>query len=376
MKRSIILSVSNDIVTDQRVLKMADVLVGSGHPVTIAGRRLSGSLAVSNIPYEIKRFRMFFTRGFLFYFFFNLRLFFFLLFRKASLLVSNDLDTLLPNYIVSRIRGIRLVYDSHEYFTGVAELDGRYFVKWVWKTIERFIVPKINTLITVNDSIAKLYQDEYGGSPHVVRNLGRKYTGHPAGRITGASGKELLLVFQGRGINMNRGGEELIDAVVITGGVHLMVIGGGDNYMALRQRAENSGEKQKFTFLPVMEWNEMMAYTSSADLGLSLDKPDHINSKFSLPNKIFDYIAAGIPVLASDLPEIRRLNDEYGFGLLIKDVEPRSISEKICLLRDDPFLLAKLKAGSVRASVELNWEREAEKVQRIYSGLGLEFSPV
>ncbi len=374
MRGSIIISVTNDIITDQRVLKMAEVLSGTGNDIIIVGRQLPGSLPAGKLPYTVKRFRMLFRKGFLFYKFFNIRLFFFLLFHRSCLLVSNDLDTLLPNYLVSKIKKVRLVFDSHEYFTGVPELEDRPFVKSIWKSIERFIIPRLEYIITVNDSLADIYRDEYGIDVKVVRNIGKSYGGTAAGRSKlGVQENDLLLVLQGRGINKERGAEELVDAIALCEGVHLLIIGAGDIIDNLKKRVVSENTGNRISFLPVMEWSEMMFYTATADAGLSLDKGDYINSRYSLPNKIFDYINAGIAVIASELPEIEAVITRYNCGLLIKSVDPRSISDIICLLRDEPGLLERLKENSVNAGRELNWENERRKVKEIYEKAGMEF---
>lgn len=374
MSGSIIISVTNDVITDQRVLKMAEVLSGTGNDIVIVGRQLPGSLPAGELPYTVKRFRMVFRKGFLFYKFFNMRLFFFLLFHRSCLLVSNDLDTLLPNYIVSKIKKVRLVFDSHEYFTGVPELENRPFVKGVWKCIERFIIPRLEYAITVNDSLAAIYRDEYGIDVAVVRNIGKTYGGTPVGRNKlGVDENDLLLVLQGRGINKERGAEELLDAVTLCERVHLLIIGSGDIIDRLKKKVRSENTGNKISFLPVMEWSEMMSYTATADAGISLDKGDYINSRYSLPNKIFDYINAGIAVVASELPEIEAVISRYNCGLTVKSVDPRSISDIICLLRDEPGLLERLKSNSVKAGRELNWENERRKVKEIYEKAGMEF---
>nr|MQY78562.1 glycosyltransferase [Bacteroidota bacterium] len=171
MVRQIYISVTNDIVTDQRVNKVARTILSSGVSVALVGRIRKGSLPIGTNPFKIKRFRMVFNRGALFYASFNFRLFFYLLFRKMDLLLANDLDTLPANYLVSRIKRIPLVYDSHEYFTEVPELQDRKIVKGIWTWIEKRIFPNLKYIYTVSQSIADLYKEEYNREVKVVRNL-------------------------------------------------------------------------------------------------------------------------------------------------------------------------------------------------------------
>ncbi len=140
MKR-IIVSVTNDLTTDQRVAKVCDTLTKMGFSVLLIGRKLKNSENI-NRNYKIVRFRLLFNKGFLFYAEYNLRLFFKLLFLKKDVLLSNDLDTLLPNYLIHKIFKTKLVYDSHELFTEVPELTNRPFVQKFWLTIEKNIFTK------------------------------------------------------------------------------------------------------------------------------------------------------------------------------------------------------------------------------------------
>ena len=123
--RRVIISVVSDLVTNQRVLRTALALHSKGLIVTLVGRQMRSSLQIPERPYQTKRFKLGFETGPLFYAFYNIRLFFFLLFSKADILVTNDLDTLLPNFIISRLKKSVLFYDSHEYFTEVPELVNR-----------------------------------------------------------------------------------------------------------------------------------------------------------------------------------------------------------------------------------------------------------
>ena len=167
----IIVSVTNDLVTDNRVDKVCRFLVNQGFDVILVGRKLKNSLTLSDRPYQTKRMRLMFTKGALFYAEFNLRLFFYLLFKGATHQLSNDLDTLLANYLAAKIRGRKLIYDTHELYTEVPELMSRPRVKRIWERIEGWIFPKLNKVYTVNDSIADFYSKKYMKNVLVVRNV-------------------------------------------------------------------------------------------------------------------------------------------------------------------------------------------------------------
>jgi glycosyltransferase involved in cell wall biosynthesis len=368
-KTRVSFSVTNCICFDQRVLKTAGTLRILDCDITIIGRRLGKCCDSDSIPFSTKRFRMLFRKTFLFYMFFNIRLFFYLLFNKFELLVANDLDTLLPNYLVSKLKRVNLVYDSHEYFTGVPELNDRALVKWVWKTIEKRIFPHIKYAMTVSDLVAKQYEMEYGLKPVVIRNCSpgstdiKPYSRHEIG----IGDDDLLLILQGGGINIDKGAEELIEAVRVTEKVSLLIAGSGDVLPVLKKKTANLHLSDRIKFFPKMPWEDMMRYMRCADAGLCIEKDTNLNYRFSLPNKLFDYISAGIAVINSGVPEVKKIIDEYGCGLIIPAVTPEEISRAIIRLRDDRTLLNKLKQSAVSASEKLNWETESLKVIEFYN---------
>jgi len=370
-KIKVAFSVTNCICFDQRVLKMAGVLEKMGADITIIGRKKGSCCSKNLVPYKTVRFRMLFNKGFLFYKFFNIRLFFRLLIGKYDLLVSNDLDTLLPNFLVSRIKKIPLVYDSHEYFTGLPELKGRNFVKAVWKHIESFCFPRLKHVITVSEPIAEIYSNEYGVKPAVIKNFSPL-----SSEIKAVSRKELgipencfVVIIQGSGINIDKGGEELIDAVVLTENLFLIVAGSGDVVPALKKKVSEFNLDNRVTFTGTLPWNELISYTKAADAGMVLEKDTNLNYHFSLPNKFFDYITAGIPVISSNLPLVSELIIRYNCGIILPEVTPEEISEAVRMLSGNKILHKQLKNNSVIASYELNWEKESEKVKIFYSKL-------
>jgi glycosyltransferase involved in cell wall biosynthesis len=364
-------SVTNCICFDQRVLKIAGVVESMNCTVTIIGRHLGSCCDANSVPFATRRFRMIFRKGFMFYKFFNIRLFFFLLVHRFDILVANDLDTLLPNYLIARMKKLPLVYDSHEYFTGVPELQERDFVRGVWKIIEKNTFPKLRHVMTVSESIADRYEKEYGVRPAVVRNCSRNSAGinpMPVRELRKQEG-QMLLIYQGGGINIDRGGEELIEAVSRFDNILLLVAGGGDVLERLKQLASGLNCTDRVRFIDRIPWHELMRYTKSADAGLTLDRDTNPNYRFSLPNKLFDYISAGIPVIAGDLPEVSKIIRENDCGLVMPEVTPDEIVKAVTRLRDNPEYLNKLRQNAVKASVFLNWETESEKVKKFYYGI-------
>jgi glycosyltransferase involved in cell wall biosynthesis len=362
-------SVTNCICYDQRVTKIAATVNSLGCDITIIGRRSGDCSDSVSVPFKTVRFRMIFRRGFLFYKFFNIRLFFFLLFHNYDLLVSNDLDTLLPNFLASKLKRLPLVYDSHEYFTGVPEIQNRPFVKWVWKSIEKSIFPGLKNVMTVSEPIASLYEMMYHVRPQVIRNFSRNakdiisFT-HLELEISPA---DFLVIIQGTGINIDKGAEELIEAINISSGVALLIVGSGDVLPKLWKRVRELKLENQVKFIPQVPWETLMRYTKSADIGMCIEKNTNLNYRFSLPNKLFDYISAGIPVIASNLPETGKIIKENKCGVIINKVTPEDISNAISELRNNPVLLSELRRNAVSASEKLNWETESEKVKEFYN---------
>ncbi len=225
--------------------------------------------------------------------------------------------------------------------------------------------------MTVSDSIAEQYEKEYGTRPVVVRNCARSSGGiKPFSRSElGVPEDHLLLILQGGGINIDRGGEELIEAVSTLEKVFLLIAGSGDVIEILKEKVITLNIFDRIRFIPKLPWEEMMRYTKSADAGLSLDKDTNLNYHFSLPNKLFDYISAGIPVIAGNLPEVKKIVEERNCGIIIHSITPEEIRKAIIKLRDDRALLNKLRQNAVTASETLNWETESIKIRDLYSNI-------
>jgi glycosyltransferase involved in cell wall biosynthesis len=372
-KGHVIVSVTNDLVTDNRVDKVCRFLISEGYTLTLVGRKLTGSKPVSDRNYKTKRFRLLFTKGPLFYLSFNFRLFLYLLFHKSTILVANDLDTLLANFLVSKLKSMKLVYDSHEYFTEVPELVENPRKQKIWQTLEEWIFPKLKNCYTVNDSIAKIYMQKYGISVKVIRNVAPNFMSLAikTREDLGLPTDKFIIIIQGSGINKRRGAEEAVQAMNYIEDALLLIIGSGDVIHDLKNQVREDDLNDKVRFLPKMPYAEMMQYTMNGDLGLAIDHTDVLNHKLALPNKFFDYIQAEIPILATDITEVRAIIEKYDIGFVLEhELTTQTLAAKINEIKTG-FLDQKefLKENLKKAKLSENWENELMKLKEIYSNL-------
>jgi glycosyltransferase involved in cell wall biosynthesis len=375
MAQRILISVTSDLSTDQRVNRTATTLKEAGYRVLVIGRVLKTSTEVSPKRYRTLRFKLWTEKGPMFYALYNIRLFWFLLWHHADILVSNDLDTLPANFLAAKLKNIPLVYDSHEYFTGVPELINRPKVQRIWKKIESYCLPKVDYAITVNESIAKLFKEEYNKDFDVIRNvplITKPFLSERENlrRELGLPLNKKILILQGAGINIDRGAEELVAAMSYLPDYLLLIVGGGDVIGDLRKIVSKKKLKERVLFIAKQPIEILRKYTAASNLGVTLDKANNINYKLSLPNKLFDYIHAGVPVLSSDLPELKRIVVGYDIGKISTDHDPKNISKVIEEMFSSEEQIKKWEANTVIAAKELNWDKEKERLLSIFKKIG------
>jgi glycosyltransferase involved in cell wall biosynthesis len=343
-----------------------------GFDVLLVGRLRKRSLSLDFRNYKTKRIKLIFDNGPLFYAELNIRLFFFLVIKKVDILYSNDLDTLPANFLASKLKPkLKLIYDTHELFTEVPELENNKFAKNTWLRIERFIFPKLQYIVTVNESIAKIYKTIYGKSILVIRNVPEKYENRiPLSKSKlGLPEGKFILIMQGSGLNVDRGIEEAVLSMQFIDNALLILVGSGDVIPKVKELVAKNQLSEKVMFFDKRPYLEMMQLTSNAHIGLTLDKPLSDNYKFSLPNKLFDYIQAGIPVLSSQLVELKKIIDNYEIGCFVENISPEEIARKINFLIENPDKLNQYKSNCVRAAEIENWENEKMKLIRFVKDL-------
>ncbi len=363
MNKKIIISVTNDLVSDMRVHKVALTLLKLDYQVLLVGRKLTNSKILQIRNYECKRMKLLFSKGVLFYAEYNFRLFLFLLFSKTNVLLSNDLDTLLANFLVSKIKNIKLVYDSHEYFTEVPELVNRKFTQNVWLALEKFILPKIKFSYTVCHSIANIYKEKYKINMQVVRNIpictDDKYLKNKDKK------SKKIIIYQGA-VNVGRGIETMVKAMQYLDKHVFWIIGGGDIFKEIEELIFELKLEHKVKMFGKLPFTELKKYTIKADIGISLEENMGLNYFYALPNKLFDYIHAEIPILVSPFPEMKRIIDKFQIGEYLSNRNPKNVAEQInkILLNQEKIKTWKLNLKS--AKEQLCWQNEENILMKIF----------
>jgi glycosyltransferase involved in cell wall biosynthesis len=349
--------VSNDLTYDQRVSKICDSLQHKNWEVRLIGVLEAGSAPLQR-NYSTKRLNVFFSKGPLFYFILNTRMFFYLLFHKTEIIWANDLDVLWPTVLMKKLRGTKVIYDSHEYFTEAEGLTGRERIKAIWTRIEERCIPHVDLFITVNESIASIYRKKYNREVLVQRNM-------PILVEDESEREELFevktVVLQGAYIDPDRGGMELVEAFQFLEGIQLLIVGAGRDLENIKRRIIKLHLEEKVKVLPRMSYFDLKKLTQRVHLGVSLDKPLHLNYTLSLPNKLFDYIHAGVPVLVSNLVEPARIVNEYQVGEVVEEVTPKAIAEGIQKVLNS-LSYEGYRAATKKAKSALHWQADFDKI--------------
>jgi len=363
--QKVIVSVTNDLNTDQRLHKVCTTLSKSGFDVLLIGRELPKSLPLQR-DYKTHRIKLLFNKGFLFYVEYNIRLFFYLIFKKKDILLSNDLDTLLANYLVSKFQNKKLVYDSHELFTEVPELVHRPKIQKVWLKLEKRILPKLKNTYTVCQSIADYYNNKYKTDFKVVRNL-PVFINKLEDLMSKTKEQRLKTIIYQGALNKGRGLELMIETMQYIENCKFIIVGNGDIYKELKALVKNKKLSDKVEFLGRKTPKELRKITPTTNLGISIEEDLGLNYRYALPNKLFDYIHANIPVLVSNLPEMKQIVLDYKVGEVIQNRNPKLLAKQINnILKKD---ISHFKENLKIAKFDLQWVNEEKVIKSIFSEL-------
>jgi glycosyltransferase involved in cell wall biosynthesis len=362
-KKKILVAVTSDISTDQRIIKISKYLLSKNLDVIVFGRKLPDTFEISE-NFKIVRKKLIFNNNFLFYAEYNIRLLFYILFNKFNYIWSNDLDTLSACFIGSKIRHSDLIYDSHEYFTEVPELENRKFVRGVWSFFEKLIFPRLKNVITVNETIALEYKNKYGINVEVIRNLPSVNSTLIDEKVQFLTVNKTIL-YQGV-LNPGRGIKPVVKALKYLKGIDLVIIGFGKVKQELVDFVEENKMNQRVHFLGRISPEKLHNYTKLADLGMVLEEPLGKSFEYCLPNKLFDFIICEIPIIASPLVEIKNVVEKNNIGLVIENYKPKHIAKIISKILDDKDLYQLFKNNEKAIKHNFYWEDEIKKIDKLF----------
>lgn len=362
MKGRICFSVTNDLNYDQRMIRICTSLAKQGYEVLLVGRQKQNSPPLAKHSFKQKRLRCWFQSGAAFYIEYNVRLFLFLLWVPVDIYCAIDLDTILPNLLASKLRSKARVYDAHEYFTEVPEVVRRPNIQQIWTRIGNWAIPQFRYCYTVGDALAKIMSKKYGPTFQVIRNVPVR----SQNLIEQPPTSTFTLLYQGV-LNEGRGLEVLIRAMKALPEVELWLAGEGDLSQVLRGLTTDLQLHQQVKFMGYLDPEELRKLTPQAHLGLNLLENTGLSYYYSLANKTFDYIQAGLPSLQMDFPEYRALQEKYEVFHLLKNLSVPSVVEAINKIRSSPDHLSTLKTNCQKASLALNWEKEEKKLWQFYA---------
>ncbi len=352
------------MVFDQRVHRSATTLANSGFDVLVVGRKQPTTPIWFPDSFRVFQLRVPLKKGKGSYALFNLQAFFFLLFKRFHVLHANDLDTLLAARLVCLLKRKYLVYDSHELFTEVPELVERPRTRRVWEWLEKRLIKQISVGITVSQGVANELQKRYSVKFRVIRNLPNRKE-----KVKSASIESKTIVYQGA-LNLGRGLERLIDAMQYLPQFKLIIIGSGDLEMELKQRVKQLQLSHCITFLGKIQPTELHSITSECCLGVSLEEDLGLNYRYALPNKVFDYIQARIPILVSNLPEMEKLVNEHKIGESISTkANSAELASKINAMLSNAEIYNFWIENADRSSQLLCWENEQSMLLEVYENL-------
>lgn len=391
-KRHICMVVQNDVVHDSRVKREALTLSNNGYRVTIIGvksfpeqrsiENLNG-ITIKRISPKIKNktLRKLY-KVFLFSTQDNRRLKDMLYNEHADIYHAHDLDTLKPAYKASMLHSVKLVYDSHELYTEMLKRGNFksiysmlvkiyfFFYRLYYSFIEKRYIHLVEKVITVSVSIAHELQRCYNVKlPIVIRNVPlnntviyqfnlQKKFNLPEGSV--------IIFYQGK-FKENRGILELIQAIALLPEKYILfLLGSGPLEKQIRKECISQQIRDRVIIKDQVTSEQLLSYTRNADIGIVFLERTNLNQQYALPNKLFEFMSVGIPVLGSNLPEIRNIITKEVIGKICEGLNPVNIASAIESLYNDPMYQMYSKNAIKAYTREYNWEKESKKLIAVY----------
>ncbi|MBI5102224.1 MAG: glycosyltransferase [Nitrospirae bacterium] len=291
---------------------------------------------------------------------------------KADIYFAHDLPMLPIAHKAGKTAGAALVYDSHEFWTGLSELSG--LEKKIYRKIESGLISDADIMITVNDLIAAEFFAAYGRRPEVLLNCvdwtasDERY--NTLREKLGLPREKKVLLYQGQFIHY-RNLEALVrSASGFNGDIVLVMLGFGILKDRLVKLAVERDLLNKKVFFPEpVSYAELRSYTASADAGIIPYQSVDTNTRLCTPNKLFEFISAGVPIIATDLPAIRKIVEGEGIGVVVPLEDENTIAKAVNETLSDTAKLDIYRRNLSLVHEKYSWKRQGDKLLGLISKL-------
>lgn len=363
--KSVCIAFLGNALHDSRISNLSDSLRGDGCDVSVISFDWR-TLRKNHISEKLKIFRLDRSNSLFFYTEFALKLLFNLFSVRADIFFAEDIYTLPFVWLIAKLKGAKVYYNSRELYAFIGGLTNKPALQSVIKSIEKFFIRRVDLVMTTGEMDSAFIEKFYGISDTVViRNIPlhekpgskidfRKMYGIPADAV--------ILLYQGVLIG-GRGITKILSAMKNITGTFLVLLGDGERKNEYKAFAEELGVGGRVFFAGTIGQKELINYTAGADIGLALIENISVSYYHALPNKLFEYIMAGLPVLSCDLPQMKKIVETYGVGESINIEEENSVEQTLAKMIGNPGAIENYKANCASAAKELNWQAEYERVK-------------
>jgi len=368
-KKSVTISFLGNANFDTRVTNLTNSLISDGFEVKV----ISFDWTTPNFKTvlgNVSIFKLIKTKNSLLYYLKFISILFKELSKsKSSIYIAEDIFTLPLVTFFAKLRKAKLYYNSREFYAFLAVLRNRPVVQSIISNLEKFFIKKTDKVLVTGDGDAEFLQGFYNiNNTVVIRNLPLKQKASykkDFRKMLGIPETSTIMLYQGV-ILEGRGFEPLLNAMQKINNCNLIVLGTGIFQEKYEKIANDLGINNRVHFLGNIEQSELINYTAAADIGIALIENISKSYYYALPNKLFEYIMAALPVLISDLPQMKKIVLDYEVGEIVNLDNPEEIKTKLEQLINDKNKLSNYKQKTISASEELNWQREYQKIKHIF----------
>lgn len=289
---------------------------------------------------------------------------------KSDIYFAADFFSLPAVFFAAKIRQGKIFYDSREIYTELPFHENKPSAKKIFRIIEGYLIKKVDRIFTTGEMDSRYLEKIYPFiSTVLLRNLPLKQSGiAPVDYFLKYNLPENSIVILYQGIVIKgRGFETYFKALKKMPDLYLIILGGGEHLEFYKTLANEMKISGRVIFEGKIPQNKIMNYTSGAFAGLSLINNISINNYYALPNKLFEYVMSGLPVIVNDLPQMKKVIEEYKVGEVLKEINDNEIISTVKKWRENKSLYSSLKENCFIASQTLNWETEFQNVYHLFN---------